>query len=60
MSNLLDDYLNRFEARASDDEVKTDLELTCTECGMHICDIEAGDNLCVLAILAREHACQED
>jgi len=54
---LLTDSLQRFEALASSDEVKTDLELTCTECGEVLCDIEHGDNLKVLCSVADEHEC---
>jgi hypothetical protein len=57
---LLTDSLQRFEALQSDDDVKTDLELTCTDCGEVLCDIEAGDNLKVLAEIADEHVCSED
>lgn len=49
--------LTRFEARQSDDEVKTDLELTCTDCDEVICDIEPGDSLDVLASTALGHKC---
>jgi len=55
--SLLTDSLQRFEALQSTDEVKTDLELTCTECGEVVCDIEHGDNLKVLAEVADEHEC---
>jgi len=54
---LLTDSLHRFEARASDDVVKTDLELICTECDTVVCDIEHGDNLKVLASVADDHVC---
>lgn len=52
--------LLQFELRASDDEVKIDLELTCTECGEVVCDAEAGDSLAVLASTALAHICGED
>jgi hypothetical protein len=57
---LLTDSLQRFEALQSTDEVKTDLELTCTECGEVVCDVEAGDNLKVLADVADEHVCTSE
>jgi len=56
---LLTDSLQRFEALQSTDQVKTDLELTCTECGEVVCDIEAGDNLKVLAEVANDHECED-
>lgn len=43
------------EARASDDPVKQDLELTCTLCQKALCDIEDGDTLSVLTGMARDH-----
>lgn len=49
--------LSTFEFRASEDPVKTDLELICTRCGEHLCDAEHGDNLSVLARVAENHAC---
>jgi hypothetical protein len=49
--------LHRFEARRSDDDVKTDLELTCVDCDTVVCDIEHGDCLLTLAELAEEHNC---
>lgn len=57
---LLHDSLHRFEARQSDDHVKTDLELTCTECGEIVCDIEHGDTLATLAAVADEHECSDE
>ena len=54
---LLTDSLHRFTVRQSDDIVKTDLELTCDECGIVVCDVEANDNLKVLAECADEHTC---
>ena len=57
---LLHDTLHRFEAKASDDDLKTDLELTCVDCGKVICDIEAGDTLDVLARTADDHTCEDD
>lgn len=54
--------LNEFETRHSDDCVKRDLELIHTPCGTHICDVESGDTLEVLARTAGGHAasCPED
>ena len=49
------DILLEFSARASDDIVKRDLELTCDRCGDVVCDIETGDSLGVLANVADEH-----
>lgn len=54
---LLTDTLHRFDLKQSDDPVKTDLELTCSECGEVLCDVEADDNLGVLATVADNHAC---
>lgn len=48
--------LKDFEAVRSDDLVKTDLELTCLVCGTVVCDIEAGDNIGILASVVRDHA----
>ena len=42
--------LGHFTALQSSDFVKTDLELTCDDCGQIICDIEDGDNLLVLLL----------
>lgn len=47
--------LEHVELRASDDEVKTDLEVTCTHCGQHLCDAEHGDTLAVLIRAALDH-----
>ena len=44
-----------FETVASDDEVKTDLELTCMRCGGVVCDVEAGDDLHTLVGVATDH-----
>lgn len=49
--------LTRFEGLGSSDSVKRDLELTCTECGEHLCDIEHEDNLETLARMALDHQC---
>jgi hypothetical protein len=57
---LITDSLQRFDACQSDDDLKTDLELTCSECGEVVCDIEPGDNLKVLAEVADAHVCSAD
>ena len=49
--------LSQFTARQSSDDVKRDLELTCDKCGEHLCDIEHGDSLAVLAQVALDHFC---
>jgi hypothetical protein len=49
-------FLQFFEARQSDDDVKRDLELTCRTCHAHLCDIEPGDTLDVLVSVAEIHA----
>lgn len=56
----LAERLAQFEARASDDAVKTDLELTCTTCGEHLCDIEHGDEMVVLVGVMLDHTCVDD
>lgn len=55
MSNHSISALGHFTAMQSDDLVKTDLELTCDDCGEVICDIEDGDNLLVLLRTAMAH-----
>lgn len=52
--------LGQFVAKASDDEVKADLELRCVYCDAHICDIEHGDTLAVLARTVEDHECPDD
>lgn len=52
---MTDPWAGYLEARASDDPVKLDLELTCTVCGEVLCDIEHGDVLSILISLGREH-----
>lgn len=49
--------LSTFKLIASDDAVKRDLELTCTECEAHLCDAEDGDTLEVLVSMAEDHTC---
>jgi hypothetical protein len=56
----LSDSLHRFECRQSDDDVKTDLELTCVDCDAVVCDVEAGDSMDVLARMADEHVCSDE
>lgn len=51
--------LSGFEARQSADEVKTDPELTCVECGAVVCDIEHGDTLATLVATAIDHECSD-
>lgn len=41
--------------RASDDEVKRDLELTCEGCKEVLCDVQDEDDLYVLVTMATEH-----
>lgn len=41
--------------QASDDAAKFDLELVCDECGDHLCDAEAGDELWALVSVSNEH-----
>lgn len=52
-----DARLRDFAAVASDDEVKSDLELTCLRCGVRLCDVEHDDTLAVLVDTALEHQC---
>ncbi|MEV3999169.1 hypothetical protein ACFYPK_32720 [Streptomyces halstedii] len=40
---------------ASDDPVKTDLELTHTRCGERLCDAEADDTLLMLIEMVADH-----
>lgn len=49
--------LNAFKTLQSDDGVKRDLELTCTVCGEHLCDVEHDDELGVLVLVAQGHEC---
>jgi len=49
--------LGKFEAAQSADDLKTDLELTCPDCGQVVCDIEAGDSLEILVRTAAGHDC---
>lgn len=49
------DYLGHFITAPSDDEVKTDLELTCTVCREVVCDVEADDPLRALCSTALAH-----
>jgi len=52
--------MGKFECRQSDDDVKRDLELTCVVCGVHVCDVEAGDMLETLVAVAADHRCQSE
>jgi hypothetical protein len=56
----LSDSLHRFELRQSDDDVKTDLEVTCVDCDAVICDAEHGDTLDLLARTADAHVCETE
>lgn len=47
--------LSLIEMRASEDTVKSDLEMTCTRCTGVICDVEAEDTLDVLVRTANGH-----
>ncbi|PNE43377.1 hypothetical protein [Streptomyces noursei] len=49
-----------FTAKASDDAVKTDLELTCDKCNEWVCDIQDGDSLDVLVAMGMEHMEEKD
>jgi hypothetical protein len=48
--------LAEFETCASDDPVKRDLELIHVPCGQAVCDVEDGDRLEVLVLVAAGHA----
>lgn len=43
------------EAMQSDDKEKRDLELTCTTCREHLCDVEPSDIFAVLMSMALDH-----
>lgn len=43
------------EALQPSDELKRDLELTCTACREVLCDIEPSDNIAVLYVTAAQH-----
>lgn len=49
---------NCFEARQSDDPAKSELELTCIDCGTVLCDVQAGDTLTALFGTADKHVCK--
>lgn len=51
------EVLRHFEIRDSDDPAKHDLELYCSRCGEHICDVQHMDTLGVLADVAIDHVC---
>ena len=40
---------------ASDDPVKTDLEVICLICSEHLCDAQSEDSLAVLVAVAEDH-----
>jgi RNA binding exosome subunit len=52
--------LEEFKTLASDDLVKTDLELTHLPCGKRLCDVEAGDTMTELLAMVAAHVCGED
>jgi len=54
---LTNEQLNQFTAVASNDPVKRDLELTCIVCKERLCDVEDGDTLSCLVMMAEEHVC---
>jgi len=47
--------LDDIRLRQSRDSAKQDLEVTCDQCGEHLCDAEANDNLGVLVAVALSH-----
>lgn len=47
--------LENTECRQSSDDVKRDLELICTLCDDRLCDVQHGDTLHVLAMMAEDH-----
>lgn len=44
-----------FELRQSDDPVKRELELICTQCGSRLCDAEPGDSIATLIEVISGH-----
>jgi len=52
--------LERIELRVSDDPVKIDMEVVCTECETVLCDAEHRDGIDTLARVAAGHTCGED
>lgn len=56
VGNVTDlELLEDFELRASEDIVKTDLELVCPFCDGVVCDAESGDSIGLLARTALGH-----
>ena len=51
--------LGEFKTLASDDPVKTDLELTHIPCGEHLCDVEDDDSMLDLLGMIASHVCGE-
>lgn len=51
---------DQFKTLQSDDDVKTDLELTHIPCGQHLCDVEAGDTMLELTLMMVNHVCGKD
>jgi hypothetical protein len=52
--------LEEFKTLASDDQVKTDLELIHLPCGEHLCDVQDGDTMTVLLAVVAAHVCGKD
>jgi hypothetical protein len=52
--------LGEFKTLASDDPVKTDLELTHIPCGGHLCDVEDDDTMLDLLGMVASHVCGGD
>jgi hypothetical protein len=50
--------LDWFELRVSEDPVKVDLEVVCTECDEVVCDAESGDTVATLVSVAMGHHCK--
>lgn len=57
VGDVLRAKLDLFELRASDDPVKVDLEIVCTECDVVLCDAESGDTVATLMSVALGHEC---
>jgi len=59
LSREVEEFLWHFTLKDSGDGVKTDLELTCEDCGEHLCDAEPDDTLFSLVGVAADHTCGE-
>lgn len=57
IDGFTNESLDEYVLTASDDPVKTDLELIHTPCGERLCDAEHEDSLGVLARVASDHIC---